>query len=1765
MRFFAETVFNHIRGQMEDHLQQSHVGNRLLFMVPSVPSGVVLETGKRLVDYCVEETRMAQPVIRVASDLCREWETSGDAGVKGCLDEIVERGWRDDRGSLTSYRNEGSPANGLSVVLLIGVDRVTDRASLADFHHCDFQTLWVTGLQGSFGAWVERAMDDASVAFEEDTLAHFDSVLVPLVERGLADILQISALLERLDLSAAQDGKDAEDALLRGLGRLGLPSFAGYRFSGLRSFAPYLDDAVTFFAYDMFLEDRARQGAMKAVDHFVEYNELGELFDPSLRGSFATDEAFLAGLQAYIGTRDPEQREKLRQCDFITIRDRVLKFRPPKEARPKTQRVRKLAGGPVEVVLTGLWVTLADFKQEAARRGVFAHEALREVRIKSLLFKHDVEGETSDDTSEARTRNARAYLERLLGGVDSLLAEGLQQGALCGDDGEVPVHSALVRDDLACQPCRSAEPCLEFSIELVGDEWEEPVEGRFAWRLPEIQTYRVAHELVYWAAEAVNRTDDYCLPVFHVPYYEELMLAEDDEETQRVLLQCIQNEDEPVFNLLRVSDLDREDPLLPRCEKLAFAYDRLLQTARGHGLHAALGEEWVALRKAYEEACDGYLCEQDCADSPLASLLHRAFLLVAHRATEEGERWVWEGHERSGVVTVLHPALLEMLQAHVQYLLTCFSAVATRELRAAGARSFREATWRSYVDLAAIQMPLCGLIRDRNRSLETQIRGENLLHRVGSTGEAQASLTTRLLLRYDAFDEEDVSDAELFRESRESVLISRLLTDYRRLHPHADDGLSIAVYQNKDIQPVISAVNRFLVDVCAERDSESRKYAMSVTVFTESSDDTSVSRWISQWRERWQAAETQNSLAHYRQTHLSISHRIVSPEDYYDQFRRLIAEGLEVDIAVLNGFIGAGSEGNDFDLVEQYDVTSRTLKFPILEKSFCARRDPGRQLQRARVLSNRQFRLTTRHAEVMARLKNRETAQNTSHVVLGSGDYTPWQGVVDELHKRAEWVVCIDPNIDERLIALKGSDTQEAREIIGFGSGVGSHGEANYTISTEQFRLSDVLSRVTASIGEVYSAWSPEVRDEVAQGVLAGSRRLSGLSLVRAIGISEYIRDFMAYALTRKLLVPQNGVFCDELVSLDAYRHWFDSAESDSRPDLLWLVAELGDDGRMHLGLRLLECKLAKQSGEHLERAHLQLENGLRHLMAMFMPRVGRERIEDERPDQRYWWLQLHRLIASKAEVSGREQARVLTALERLAEGDYDVEWRAAAVAFWTDRTDASPSRIDTWSFGFEGQEVGIDVISVGSECVSELCTSDKVIDLPWDGEAVRLAADAPETVIAADDDGADGSGDDDGRHRQAGPTPGGDPDHVPQEGSGTRGSADPEPSPPVATEVTIPDRIPLGVTERGSRPVYWEFGHPELGNRHMLIFGTSGMGKTYTIQCLLCELGLCGQNSLIVDYTSGFFENQLEEEFRALLRPQQHVVRTTPLAINPFRQQREVIGDETIPEGPGNTAQRVSGVFAEVYNFGDQQKSALYQAVKSGMAQRGGKAMTLRDLIPCLEDITEEKGTVGSSAASAISRLRPFVDQNPFGPEDPASWERLFTDPEHRCHVLQLAGFMRDSSRLITEFSLIDLYWFYRTHGTKDSPRVVVLDEVQNLDHRDESPLAQLLREGRKFGFSLILATQIMSNLEKDERDRLFNAAHKLFFRPADTELRTYANIAAATTGEKADLWIPRLASLHQGECYSLGPSLNEATGKLETKTFKLKVTPIAERVPHA
>jgi DNA phosphorothioation-dependent restriction protein DptH len=1401
--------------------------------------------------------------------------------------------------------------------------------------------------------------------------------------------------------------------------------------------------------------------------------------------------------------------------------------------------------------------------------------------------------------------------------------------ALPGNERDnLPVSCALADDQVPCVYGKTAEPQLEFSITLLHDAGSSRYRRRFAWRLPEIAPYRLAEAMIRWAKDALD--DDPCiwkLPVFHLPYYEELLRATDDEETRRVMFHCIRDaraEDSRLTNLLSQEWLASHDALLPALTSLAEKYALFVRAAHEKGLHSALFDhEWTELRRAYADACRLVVEDTAGAESQMAAMLLRCLLIVQRRRPQAGVAWGTEPFERSGLATVLHPSVLEMLEAQVLFLFSCFNAADRQEIgRDDRGRAFAENIWTGYVDLASIQAPIVGLLHNEDQNLDTNVRGSDLIHRIGSPPETEATLSTRLLVRYETgVDDEEVADAEMFRESRESKLLFRLMTDYFRLHPHARDGLNLAVFRNQDIQPIIAAVHQYLNKLADARDRryyvlapERRKpYAIGVTVFTESGDDVGVARWIEQWRERWEAAETESKFQAYRRCRFSVAHRIVEARQL-GAFQRLINDSFEADIAILYDFVSAGKGGNRFAEVMPFDVTGRTLKFPILEKSCCAVRHPTDSFKRSRVISNRQFTLGTLHSQVMHRLKNQGVQPGKEFVILGVGDFAPWRGVVDALHSKAEWVICVDPSMDERLVKIPAGDRVREREIVGFGSGVGSHGEANYTISTEQFSLADVQMRLAASVQEVYAGarWSAEDCQAVAKSVLREARELSGLSLVRATGVGHYIRDFMAYSLTRKMLREKRTMLCDTLVSLDAYRHWFDLAESERRPDLLWLTARIEDDNRVYLNARLIECKVARRSDEHLLKARAQIANGLRVLVPSFAPRSVEHPAlaEDSRPDQRYWWLQLHRLVASRAEIESSSQAAVLSALERLGEGDYSIEWDAAVFAFWSDDDSSDSRQIGRWTVDAP-EKVTAGIYAMGSRFVRDLALNGSGYPKTWaeweggsrqDGSNVCDALDDIELPPGEDDD-EDAPLWEDEPERDEGedettepeqPESETDPEQVepagveplgivaPPTGVFTQTPGEPsEPStipeaageqpaqPAAAGGPRIPSRILLGKTVGGGKLVYWEFGHPELANRHMVVFGTSGMGKTYAVQCLLCEFGREAQNTLVIDYTDGFIPSKLEEATKTCLRPDQHFIQQSPLPISPFKAQVSYEAGMVFRDTPISIAKRVAAIFKSVYDLGNQQFPVLIDAITEGTQQHGDK-FSMMQVLDILQTYIDDGIHSNGPVKTTVSKLRQFILSNPFADDQAGiGWQQLFADEATRCHVFQFHMVDRHSARAVIEFVLWDLYSFVTSCGNKDTPRVVVLDEVQNLDLGPDAPVAKYLTEGRKHGLALITATQTVKGVGGVSDacvSRLFQAEHKLFFKPTENEMREHAQLLHnAISSVSVQDWASRLASLQIGECWSLGRSLNEVTGKLAFQAQRIRITALGDRGFHA
>lgn len=350
------------------------------------------------------------------------------------------------------------------------------------------------------------------------------------------------------------------------------------------------------------------------------------------------------------------------------------------------------------------------------------------------------------------------------------------------------------------------------------------------------------------------------------------------------------------------------------------------------------------------------------------------------------------------------------------------------------------------------------------------------------------------------------------------------------------------------------------------------------------------------------------------------------------------------------------------------------------------------------------------------------------------------------------------------------------------------------------------------------------------------------------------------------------------------------------------------------------------------------------------------------------------------------------------------------------------------------------------------------------------------------------------------------------------------------AEEGTI--RILIG-EDRYSHKVFWEFGNKALANRHLLITGTSGQGKTYSIQTMLYELAKKNVSAVVFDYTEGFMLSQLEEPFKELLgeKINQHIIYSSGVPINPFQRHEVDLAGVKIQEKESDVAARLADIFVHVYDFGAQQYSAIFDAALNGM-QKYGNGMNMELFKEELEMIAEQN----RAAKTVISKMSPFFHTVEFKRDYNFDWGNILYADEARVNIFQLTLFTREMQVIITEMMLWDAWYYTKKYGSKDKPFVVVLDEAQNLSHTMKSPSAAILTEGRKFGWSAWFATQSLKVLKDDEVVRLLQAAYKLYFKPTDDEIVKISKQLGAT-GEIN--WLPEIQKLKKGQCIAVGDKM--------------------------
>lgn len=1725
--------------------------------------------------------------------------------------------WIDEHDRLTFYRNitRQSDEEGL-LTILIGLSHTTDQGGLSDFKRVDESLIW-DRMGRSTMPWVKQLDEYYQLMASESELEAMNQAIVELFRVRSRNLPKLADYLNKLTKTDLSDMEHLREMFFSELPEWSLPPILDISDIKAKNTQGLLEAIDNFISHKSATTQAKQKDVLKKVDQMLEDEDFTL---PTVIGDAAPYEDlddYRETIDNFVKNNDIEAKTRLEQTDN-TVLATILRTSPPRkksDTDPTPEKPPKLytiKGSLVEALCESLWFSLRDVvnKGKSKQQPSKTLPHLERIEIVVTEFRHDL------DNDELATD----LLHGCLGGlsewfskhVELTLPSDQEQTSDNAYNWSKRVSPELHMEDIAYKSkSGTSDPYVGFHVHLIfEDNSVGTSKTKFKWIFKDVHAERVRYYYAKYLLDKWPEPDKQgssILPMLKLPHnaMTALYYAADEEEANRLLSNALTGL--KVENLMEDLNgfrfpFDLSDAL----NVFISSYYEWLSNYVERGYFSAI-QYYPKIEEAYESLVEKLLDKSLNGSQDILPRFYKSFLLLQEESKAK------DNFISSAVVTGLHPAVLEITSARELFLCGNFTEIITEYMRGGKACDKKaESHFQRMKSLVEIHRPLAVLItNDTNKELNAKIKSLNLIHYLGDAPSTEKSLAVQALLKERDDGDESLGNIKYLPE--DSKVIAYVLEQYQKLHKFAHDGLRVIVLQVKDLPGVLHGASKFLKDYLASFTDEGLpSFSFELMIYSTSSSPMSVERALTAWKDDLREFFNEQS----RGLNLSVGHRFTPNAD--KAISTLNSEETQYDVAFISRFLGEEISGDvlrtgDFE----YDY-SNLSKFPICESP-----RPISEIEdekRKTLLSNRRLRIQSLHADLSARLRT-PYSDHSHFLVIGKVDYSRWNQLIEKTHDKAQWVSCVDPFIDKHLLNHGQNVQNSSRKIVGFSSGLGAYGELNLCISTEQDTLTDLTALVEKHMHTVLPLQDTSLFSSIAGRVVKEAEEIIGLSSLHAmLGQGLKMHEVIGFAAIKRLIKDPAHSVVSQLLPLDSFPHWFVDQDSDNdfRPDLLQLSLIKRDDKRPLIKAVVIECKLGRRNNDLQEHALEQVTAGLYHLSQLFAPMNSN--LQRVQFDRRYWWAQLQRALISRSRVNLpiQELEQLDPVLAQLIDGYFDIEWQGAIFTFWTNRAEKEviqckhnllrelPSpcvtpanfRVVQFEMGYPGltevladaddhkismYEHGWPVIHLSPENNSDqnseedvstitLDTQEDTVDVLWSAEQDRFKFDKS-LIIEVDETQEEDILDEYEEQVPAIPLV---TDaliaakELPQNGDlfSVESIASSNPNdqdttvqdlldPPMDEkndgQPTVPDRILLGTDPRGN-PVYWHYGHDKLANRHMMIFGSSGFGKTYAIQCLLAEMAVQKLVSFIVDYTNGFLPHQIESVFGQIAKPKDYIVYTEKLPLNPFKPQLKKIipSMPAMPESTYDIATRITAVFNAVYRMGEQQSAALTKVIEAEL-----------DINPQpeLEYILEKLEEEGKSGETLANKIRPFVKAHPFRNDPNASWKAMKNISGHFVNVLQLAGLAPQIQYLVTEFVLWDLYSHAENEGNKYNPLPIVLDEIQNLDHNSNSPLDKMIREGRKFGLSLILATQDMEQFNQEQRARLFMTGQKLFFKPPTSGIDNLAKmLSSATPDISKNEWTERLAKLEKGQCWSLGP-VQMPDGSLREKAVLVNITSLEAR----
>ncbi len=310
-------------------------------------------------------------------------------------------------------------------------------------------------------------------------------------------------------------------------------------------------------------------------------------------------------------------------------------------------------------------------------------------------------------------------------------------------------------------------------------------------------------------------------------------------------------------------------------------------------------------------------------------------------------------------------------------------------------------------------------------------------------------------------------------------------------------------------------------------------------------------------------------------------------------------------------------------------------------------------------------------------------------------------------------------------------------------------------------------------------------------------------------------------------------------------------------------------------------------------------------------------------------------------------------------------------------------------------------------------------------------------------------------------------------------------PDQPSANQAFSPDGLWISRTQHWSIPFCWDFR--KLANPHLVVVGVSGSGKSYFVKNFLTKASLLwGTKSLILDW-SGEYRDWVTQAGGQVLSLGKESL--NPLDLGGLAPLERI--QQLLP---------ALSLLADIRDSGQKQWLALalesaYRAKGFVLSKPSGKKPpTLKDVHAWLL-----KRSMGRSSVETLAlHLRGLCNHDFFNRQSTLDLEAFFDKP---LVGVDLTGLPSESFRSLVALTLLS---FCRERMRKEKVtegkslnRFLVLDEAWKICG-DEGDPAVLVREGRKHGLGLIMATQ---NPQDVSRTILSNAGSLFLFRTPHAE----------------------------------------------------------------